>query len=71
MKEQLSKDKLVFVKSDGENRMFELQFDVDGKVVILQVSSEDHPEAAIYDDYFDSEENVKQAIEDGIIIGDE
>lgn len=63
-KNLLSYENLMMVNYDGDNGIYELEFQEKGKSYIITVKASDHEEATTDEDYFDNKELVEQIIEE-------
>lgn len=63
-KNLLSYENLMMVNYDGDNEVYELEFQENGKSYIITVKASDHEEAAIDEDYFDNKKLVEKIIAD-------
>lgn len=64
MKDKMTIDTLTATYYDEANSIYELQFEVDDKVIFLTVDAIDHEEAATDEFYFDDEALIDDLVED-------
>lgn len=61
-KDLLSYENLMMVNYDGDNEVYELEFQENGKSYIITVNASDHEAAATDEDYFDNKKLVEEII---------
>lgn len=64
VKDKMTIDTLTATYYDEANSIYELQFEVDDKVIFLTVDASDHEEAATDEFYFDDEALIDDLVED-------
>ena len=62
-KNLLSYENLMNVNYDGDNEVYELEFQINGKSYFISVDANEHEEAATDEDYFDNKKLVEEIIE--------
>lgn len=63
MKKNLNYENLMNVNYDGDNEVYELEFQTNGKSYFINVSANEHEAAATDEDYFDNKKLVEEIIE--------
>lgn len=63
MEKELTVKNLYEVEYDEASHCYYLEFVVDGEAIVAKVSESDCEDARSDEDYFESEENLKAAIE--------
>ncbi len=63
-KNLLSYENLMMINYDGDNEVYELEFQENGKSYVIYVKARDHEEAATNEDYFENKELVEEIIAD-------
>lgn len=61
-KNLLNYENLMNVNYDGDNEVYELEFQENGKSYFIRVDARDHEEAETNEDYFDDKERVEEII---------
>ena len=61
-KNLLSYENLMMVNYDGDNEVYELKFQENGKSYIITVKASEYEAAATDEDYFDNKELVEEII---------
>ena len=62
-KNLLSYENLMMINYDGDNEVYELEFQTNGKSYFINVSANEHEAAATDEDYFDNKKLVEEIIE--------
>ena len=62
-KNLLNYENLMNVNYDGDNEIYELEFQTGGKSYFITVDAADHEAAATDEDYFDNKKLVEEIIE--------
>lgn len=62
-KNLLNYENLMNVNYDGDNEVYELEFQINGKSYFINVSANEHEAAATDEDYFDNKKLVEEIIE--------
>ena len=62
-KNLLNYENLMNVNYDGDNEVYELEFQINGKSYFINVSANEHEAAVTDEDYFDNKKLVEEIIE--------
>ena len=61
-KDLLSYENLMMVNYDGDNEVYELEFQENGKSYFIRVDAKKHKKASTDEDYFDNKKLVEEII---------